>query len=62
MAWRVDPVRNQLELIIAGEENSHVVKHLFLLDEKMKTQGYDIGINEMGIAHGQNNLLPIVIL
>ena len=55
-------IRNQLELIIAGEENSHVVKHLFLLDEKMKTQGYDIGINEMGIAHGQNNLLPIVIL
>lgn len=56
------PIKKQLKKMITKIKNKDILGQLFVVEEEMKKQGYDISLWEMGIAHRNDFALPVVIL
>lgn len=55
-------VKVQVERRLNNQMQKEVLKKLFIIELKMKEQGYTIGMFELGIACKEENALPIIIL
>ena len=57
-----DKVHIQLKIIIEEFGFGDILDQLLPISKEMRKQGFDIGMQEMGIVHTQKEVFPIIIL